>query len=110
MAEVVICVANDGVNIALILRKKKRGRVVVVGVGGGVGVNEQAVIGDQNQSNGYFGFIHAIHAVDGRDHCAQAILHGPALKFGIFTGGGASQPISAQIGAGGNFREVTGDL
>ena len=65
VADVVVGIANDVIEIRLVLREQQAGVVRRVWVGVGVGVNEQIVVGDEHEANAGFGFANASDAING---------------------------------------------
>ena len=51
VADVVIGAADDRVEVGLVLRQQGRGVAVAVRFGGGIGIDDQVVVGDQHQPN-----------------------------------------------------------
>src|SRR5882724_13034007 len=62
MADVVICIANDKVEIRLVLREQQARIIASVRVGVRVGVHEQIIVGDEDEANPDFAFVNTVDA------------------------------------------------
>ena len=96
VADVVIGVADDKIEIGLVLRQQQTGVVAGVRIRAGVGVDEQVVFGDEDEANPGFGFVNAADPIDCRNDRGESARNCAAEELRVFTGCSAGESISAQ--------------
>ena len=106
VANVEVGRAHHRGQVALVLAHQVVGAVVGVGVGGGVGINQAAVVAHQLQAHGQLPLIHAGYPVHARQNCGLGAGHRAPAVGRVLGRGRHGQPVSAQAGAGGQQRAV----
>ena len=99
MADVVVGVANDGVEVALVFTEHGVAVAVGIRVSGAIGIDDQVVVGDQHHPHAEFAFVDPVDAVHGGDLTAEAVEHRAAEHGGVFAGRRQRQTIGAQAAA-----------
>jgi hypothetical protein len=93
VADVIIGIADDEIEIGLVLCEQQAGVVAGVRIGDRVGINDKIVFGDENEANSGFGFVYAIDAVDRRNDCGESARDCAAKKLRIFAGRSTSETV-----------------
>ena len=97
VTDVVVGRADDRIEVGLILAEHRAAIVICVRIGGGVGVDDQVIVGNQDHAHRHFALVHPVHAIHRDDDGGQAERDRAAEELRVFAGRGYGQAIGAQL-------------